>query len=149
MWQKFAFYYFPTLKGEMGVQAAVFVGFWPWFDVYTHFPTQFVQGCSRSPPLCEAQGVTIGKFSKDNASWKVYQTARGTVTSLRGVTNLIFYLDFVFLLDQKVKNWTGYRIIYAFGKDEKIGNAQCQELDKVRAFPKWYIQRIWNFFEWN
>lgn len=73
--------------------------------------------------------------------------ARGTVTSQRGVTNLIFYLDFAFLLDQKVKNWTGYRIMYLLNKDGKFGNTQCQELDKVRAFPKWYIQRIWNFFE--
>ena len=44
MRQKFAFYYFPTLKGGMGLQEAVFVGFWSWFDVvFTHFPTQFVQ----------------------------------------------------------------------------------------------------------
>ena len=30
----------------MGVQEAVFVGFWQLLDVFTHFPTKFVQGCS-------------------------------------------------------------------------------------------------------
>ena len=29
----------------MGVQEAVFVGAWSSFDIFTHFPTQFVQGC--------------------------------------------------------------------------------------------------------
>ena len=37
MWQKFVFTIFPTLKGEMGVQEVVFVGFWSWFDVFTYF----------------------------------------------------------------------------------------------------------------
>ena len=37
---------FSNIERGNGDQEVVFVGFWSWFDVFRHFPTQFVQGCS-------------------------------------------------------------------------------------------------------
>ena len=37
---------FSNIERGNGVQEVVFEGFWSWFDVFRHFPTQFVQGCS-------------------------------------------------------------------------------------------------------
>ena len=36
---------FSNIERGNGAQEVVFVGFWSWFDVFSHFPTQFVQGC--------------------------------------------------------------------------------------------------------